>query len=96
MAVLQKADMTGTFMITATVDPASLTTDAIGNTDITGQPVLATDLVMAIPPAALVAGVVVQSCSVPAAGTIRIRLSNTSAGTIDVASGTWQFLVFRR
>lgn len=94
----QNADMHGVFLITdITVDPSSLATDAIADNQVTVAGLLSTDIVVAIPPADLEAGLVVQSTRVSAANTIQIRIQNVSAGTVNGASkATWSLLVFRR
>lgn len=76
---------------TATVDIASLATDAIANTQVTVAGALTTDIVDVIPPVTLEAGISIQTAWVSAADTIQVRVSNTSAGTVDAASGTFTF-----
>lgn len=79
---------------TATHDVASLLTDAVANEAVTVTGVAATDeIVSVIPPAALAAGLIVQSARVASANTVTVRLQNASAGTVDGASGTWGFIV---
>lgn len=77
----------------ATVDPASLNAGTTANTSVAVAGVAAGDFIFAVPPATLNHGIVVQGCSCAVAGTILLRLSNLTAGAIDVASGTWGFLV---
>lgn len=75
---------------TATFDPASLAGTTSRDDAITFTGVLATDLVLAvIPPAAVLASVVVQNCRVTGTDTVTARLTNPSAGAVDVLTGTW-------
>jgi hypothetical protein len=77
-------------ILTATFDPASLSATTSRDDAITFTGTLATDQVIAvIPPAAVLASVVVQNARVTGADTITARLTNPSAGAVDVASGTW-------
>lgn len=76
---------------TATVDPASMLTDTVANTDVTITGAVTTDIVEVIPPNTLEAGIVVQQAWVTATNTVRLRLCNTSSGTVDPASATWTF-----
>ena len=84
---------------TATVDLANHTAVASVNTTVTvpaGSELLSTDLIVAIPPATLGAGICVQGCAYASATTFTLRTTNPSAGAIDPASATWRFLVFRQ
>jgi hypothetical protein len=53
------------------------------------------DRVLAIPPAALNAGIVPQTARYTSATTFTLRTTNPTAGAIDPASQTWTFLVLR-
>jgi hypothetical protein len=89
----------GLFSFTATVDPASIGAVGAGNTTVTvpsGVTLLATDTILAVPPAALEAGVAVQGAYYASATTLTLRLTNASAGAIDPASATWTFIVLRK
>jgi hypothetical protein len=79
--------------VVAAVDPASLGAVAAGNTDITIAGVKPGDVVIGIPPATLEAGLALQGCTVPAADTVRVRITNASAGVIDGASLNWTFVI---
>lgn len=81
---------------TATVNPASLATGTSNDTAVTVTGVLTTDYVQAIPPAALEAGINLSHAWANAADSITVRVSNVSAGTVDAASATWTFMVWRR
>ncbi|CAM4098192.1 hypothetical protein L1N85_10705 [Paenibacillus alkaliterrae] len=80
---------------TITFDPPSLLTDGIALSSaiaITGAAL--GDAVELYPPYDT-QGVIYQA-SVSSAGNIRIALHNASAGTVDLASGTWGVAVRRR
>jgi hypothetical protein len=87
--VVAKSGLTGT----VTVNPASHTTVASVNTDVTVTGLATTDIVAVVPPVTLEAGIVVQGAYVSAADTLRIRTTNPTAGTIDPASATWTWAV---
>lgn len=82
--------MSGTF----TLDPSSLTTLTGEVATITVPGVLATDVAQVSPQTALTAGLSVSYVRC-AANTITLGLYNGSGGTIDQASGTWNFTVLR-
>lgn len=72
-----------------TVNPASLATDAIANTQVTVTGVTTADLLTVDPVNTLEAGILVQQAWVSAADTVQLRCQNLSAGTVDAASATW-------
>jgi hypothetical protein len=78
---------------TVTVNPASLATVTAANETVTVAGLATTDQVAVQPPIAIDAGIHVLTADVSAADTLRIRLYNSTAGTIDVASGTWGYKV---
>jgi len=81
-------------VFTATYDPASLAATTSRDDAITVTGVASTDEVVRVePPAAIAASVVVQGARVTGTDTITVRLTNASAGAVDVASGTWKFYV---
>lgn len=86
------ATLEGRF-ISAAVDPANATAVASVDTDLTGQPVKTSDVIIPIPPVDLEAGLACQGATVPTDGTIRVRITNASAGAINGASKQWGFLV---
>jgi hypothetical protein len=80
---------------TITFDPASLTTGAIAvSSGITVTGAALGDHIELYPPYDT-QGVAVQA-QASAANTIVISLHNRSAGTVDLASGTWGVIVKRR
>lgn len=79
--------------VTLSVDPPGIGAGAAANVDVTA-PVDASDQVVGWnAPDALEAGLVPVSVSVPAAGTIRIRLYNPTAAAVDGAARSWTFHV---
>ena len=87
---------TSQFSFATTLDLANHAAVASVDTDVAHALVKAGDLVMAVPPAALEAGVVVQGCHTVVAGAFKLRTTNASAGAINPASASWAFLVLRR
>lgn len=86
---------TGNFFSgTFTLDPSSLTTLTGEVATITVPGVLATDVATVSPQTALTTGIVVSYVRC-AANTITLGIFNATAGTIDVASGTWNYVVVR-
>lgn len=80
-------------VVVAAVDPANILAVASGNVDVAVPGVKPGDIVIGIPPDTLTAGLAPQGCTVPAADTVRVRLTNASAGGIDGASLNWTFLI---
>lgn len=76
---------------TASVDPASAATDAIANLDVTVTGVTTADTITLIPAVDLEAGVVPISAYAQAANTVRVRIANPTAGTVNGAAKTWTF-----
>ncbi len=80
----------------AAVNPASIASGAIGNTDITGIPGLTTDMrVFACPQAQLGVGLVLNGAWCPADGTLRIALYNPTGGAVDLGSVNWAYFAFK-
>lgn len=97
MATEVRSDFGGLFYTSVTHDPASLATLTAVDTAVTVAGLLTTDVVVAvIPPAALNAGLSIQSARVTAANTLTYRMYNSTAGALDAASGTWGFVIGRR
>lgn len=95
-ATEQRGDVGGVYYTTATVDPGNHTAITSVNTSVSIAGILATDLVVAIPPATLEASIAVQGVHTVVAGGFTLRTTNASAGAVDPASATWGFVVFRR
>jgi len=92
LAVNGGVKVKGIELVSATVNPASVASKGTGATSVTVSGVAVGDVVIAIPPSTLDDGVV-YSAKVTAADTVKLELSNNTAGAIDVASATWKFLV---
>lgn len=84
------------FAFSSTLDLANHTAVASVDTDVVSTLVKAGDVVIAVPPAALEAGISVQGAHTVANGTFKLRTTNASAGAINPASASWTFLVLRR
>jgi hypothetical protein len=87
---------TSTFSFSTTVDLANHTAVASVDTDVTNTLIKSGDLVVAVPPTALEAGIAVQGCHTIVNGAFKVRTTNASAGAINPASATWTFVVLRR
>ena len=87
---------TSIFAFSATLDLANHTAVASVDTDVVSTLVKSGDVVIAVPPAALEAGIGVQGTHTVANGSFKLRTTNASAGAINPASASWTFLVLRR
>lgn len=88
---------TSVFKLTVSaLDLANHTAVASVDTTVTSGLVKSGDQVVAVPPAALEAGIVVQGCHTVADGSFKVRTTNASAGAINPAAADWTFLVLRR
>jgi len=83
-------------MSAAALDLANHTAVASVDTTVTDVLIKAGDVIFAIPPAALEAGIAVVGCHTVADGSFKLRTTNPSAGAINPAAATWTFLVTRR
>lgn len=80
---------------TCTLNPGSLATGAREEQTISVPGAHVGDAVLVTPPADLGAGMLITPARVKSAGVISFYLENTSAGTVDVASGSWGWSVIR-
>jgi hypothetical protein len=87
---------TSTFTFAVTLDLANHTAVSSVDTDVTSTLIKAGDVVIAVPPATLEAGIAVQGTHTVAPGSLKLRTTNASAGAINPASASWTFLVLRR
>jgi hypothetical protein len=87
---------TSTFSFSAALDLANHTAVASVDTDVTNALVKSGDLVVAVPPTGLEAGIAVQGCHTIVNGAFKLRTTNASAGAINPASASWTFVVLRR
>jgi hypothetical protein len=79
--------------VTVSVNPASITTLAVGSTVVAVTGVKTGDTVIAQPPAALEAGLVLVSAIATADNQVTLRILNATAGTIDAAAANWIFTI---
>jgi hypothetical protein len=79
---------------TFTLDPSSLTTLTGEVATVTVPGVAVGDTATVCPQTALTTGIVISYVRT-AANTITIGIFNATGGTIDVATGTWNFTVYR-
>lgn len=75
-------------------DPAAVNTITTAEQTVTVTGVKVGDFVVAMKPT-LTAGVTIGNVRVSAADTIAIQFVNPTAGSVNPASETWSFLVFR-
>ena len=87
---------TSMFAFSATLDLADHTAVASVDTTVASALVKSGDVVIAVPPAALEAGISIQGTHTVASGSFKLRTTNASAGAINPASASWTFLVLRR
>jgi hypothetical protein len=77
------------------LDAASMLTNTVAEQTVTVAGLLTTDLVIINAPIGLEAGLLVSSGRVTAADTLKFRIHNQTAGTIDPASATYTYIAFR-
>lgn len=80
---------------TVSVDLASISTLAVVETSVTVTGAATGDAVIATPPAALAAGLMVVGAFVSAANTVKLRVYNSTGGSIDEAAANWVFTLIR-
>ena len=88
-----KLKVFGTLTGTVTINPASLAAGAVANETVTVTGLATTDVVAVRPPVTIEAGIHVLSSDVSAANTLRVRVFNSTAGTVDPASASWTYVV---
>ena len=90
-----KGKITGVIRGTVSVDPASLAAGAKASTTaaVTGIDPTTCFLVQFTPPAALETGLVPIAARISATDTIQVDLYNPTAGAIDGASRSWEYLI---
>lgn len=77
------------------IDPPSIAAGAASDVSVTFTGAAVGDVVQAVPPSDLEAGLVPILARVSAANTIVVRLYNPTAGAVDGASKTWTFYLHR-
>lgn len=80
---------------TVAVDPASLLTLTSNETSVTITGAATGDIVIMNPPSTLESSLSFTGAYVSAADTVKVRITNHSAGTVDGASGTWTYCILR-
>jgi len=80
---------------TVTIDPPSIPATSTANVDVAVAGLLPTDLVIAEPQSNLEHGLVHTATYVPAAGTLRVRITNWTGLAIDGVARTWLWVRFR-
>lgn len=81
---------------TVSVNPASISTLAVGEVTVTITGAVEGDSVIMTPPAAgLTAGLIVCDARVSAADTVKIRIYNSTGGSVDEAAATWAYCLIR-
>lgn len=78
------------------VDPGSIGIDAVLRVAVTLTGALVGDAVIAVPPAALEAGLNALVPFVSAADTVQLPILNDTAAAIDGASRNWDFILIRK
>jgi len=77
-----------------TINPASISSAAVGETSVTISGAAVGDTVVMNAPAAIEAGCV-WSAYVSAANTVKLRIANLSGGALDCASASWDYCLIR-
>lgn len=81
--------------VAVSVNPASINTVTLAEETVTVTGAAAGDIVVVSPPAALDAGIAVVGAFVSAANTVKLRLYNSTGGSVDIAAGNWVFGLIR-
>ena len=92
--LIPRGNVRSIFAISVTFDPASVATITTAEQTKTIPGLKVGDFVFWQKPTNT-AGVGVVNCRVSAADTLAVTFVNPTAGGVDAASETWQFLVFR-
>lgn len=77
------------------VNPPNILAASVANVDVAIPEVKVGDFVDMQPPETLEGGLVPQGATVPVNGTLRVRISNPTAGAIDGAALLWNFIITR-
>ena len=87
-------NLRGHHMSVFTIDPANVVLATAGNFDITVPGLHAGDCVLAVPPAALEAGLFPVTLRCATANTLRLRIANPTVGAVDPAAAPWVLVNF--
>lgn len=77
-----------------TINPASISSAAVGETSVTISGAAVGDTIILNAPAAIEAGCV-WSSFVSATDTVKLRIANLSGGSLDCASATWDYCLIK-
>jgi hypothetical protein len=77
-----------------TINPASISSAAVGETSVTISGAAVGDTVIMNAPAAIESGCV-WSSFVSATDTVKLRIANLSGGALDCASASWDYCIIR-
>lgn len=91
---LPRGNIARMFAVAVTFDPASVNTITTAEQTVTVTGVKVGDFIIAMKPSHTT-GVTIGNCRVSAVDTIAIQFVNPTAGGVNPASETWQFLVIR-
>lgn len=80
---------------TVSVDPGSLLTQTSEDVTVTITGAASGDIVIMNPPATLEATLAFGGAYVSAANTVKVRIVNFSAGTVDGAALSWTYAILR-
>jgi len=81
------------FVVYAVVDPASMATTADSTLSVSLDGVGIGDSIQAVAPYDMQS--IIADCRPSGEGTVDLSFYNASAGTVNLASGTWKFIVTR-
>jgi hypothetical protein len=82
------------FAVAVTFDPAAVATITTAEQTVTVTGAAVGDFVIAMKPS-ITTGVTIGNVRVSAANTVAIQFVNPTAGSVNPASETWQFLILR-
>lgn len=83
------ANLRGLPLSEVTIDPASVAADVAPSQNVTVEGLRVGDVILAIPPAAILADVTAIALRVSAANTLPLRFANGSVGAVDATAQTW-------
>ncbi len=81
------------FVVYAVVDPASMATTADSTVSVSLDSVGIGDSIQAVAPYDMQS--IIVDCRPSGEGTADLSMYNASAGTVNLASGTWKFIITR-
>lgn len=92
--LLPRGNVARLFAVAVTFNPAAVATITTAEQTVTVTGVKVGDFIIAMKPT-LTTGVTIGNVRVSAVDTIAVQFVNPTAGSVDPASETWQFLVIR-